>query len=176
MRFTMTLAFTIVLGVSCGAANDDEGTEQGDLTLGDEDPTDGPVAVDPDDPDDPKPDEVVDVSPNSTTGPRLTDFHESFFVANGCTAGYCHAALALSSAESVYAAFVDVAAPVPLCGRTHYVVPGDPEQSILWLRIRDTTDEDVECEIVKMPAGGAQGMDPADTQVVYDWIASGANP
>ena len=63
-----------------------------------------------------------------------------------------------------------------MCGRTHYVVPGAPEDSILWLRVRDTTDEDAECGVSKMPKDRQEPLSPEVTALVYDWILAGAEP
>ena len=114
---------------------------------------------------------------NNTTveGTSLATFYEEFFPTLGCTSGYCHATFGLGSAEDVYAAFVNVEAPQPLCGRTHYVVPGEPEQSILWLRVRDIEDDD-DCDIIKMPKDRTENLDPEMAGMIYDWIAGGANP
>lgn len=106
-------------------------------------------------------------------GLRLSTFHEEVFVAEGCTSGYCHGGFALDSPEAVITAFVDVEAAMPTCGRTHYVVPGRPEESILWVRVRPQTAEDLECEVAKMP-NGSEGLDEQTAQVIYDWISDGA--
>ena len=118
-------------------------------------------------------------APNNNLSPdavSLASFYDAFFPASGCTSGYCHGAFGLSSSADVYAAFVNVEAAEPTCGRTHYVVPGDPEQSILWLKIRDTEDEDIECGVTKMPKERSEPLDPELVGMIYDWIATGAAP
>ena len=104
----------------------------------------------------------------------LGEIHTTVFVEQGCTSGYCHASFALDSPEAVQSAFVGVEAPTPTCGRTQYVVPGEPEQSILWLRVRPITDEDRECGQVKMPKGSETGLDADNAQLIHDWITDGA--
>ena len=105
----------------------------------------------------------------------LSAIHEPVFIESGCAAAECHAST-LGTAEAVYALLVNAERSQPLCGRTHYVVPGDPEASVLWLLIRDATAEDAECGVPKMPSQRTEPMDPAVTQLVWDWIAAGANP
>jgi hypothetical protein len=106
--------------------------------------------------------------------------HE-LLVAQGCTAGYCHGAgaagLTMTDAATSYAALVDVDATMAVCGLTKRVVPGDPDQSILWLRVRPAAlDGGMPCA-VKMPNDGTDnGLPEAEAQLVYDWIAGGALP
>ncbi len=113
-------------------------------------------------------------NPTTADGVRLTDFHEEVFVAEGCTAGYCHGSFGLGSPQAVIDSFVNVEATEPLCGRTHFVVPGDPEASILWVRVRPMTAEDEECGVVKMPANSGTGLDEQTAQMIYEWIQDGA--
>jgi hypothetical protein len=116
--------------------------------------------------------EPVEPTPDAV---KLTAIHDDVFVGEGCTSGYCHGTFGLASPQSVINAFVDVEATNPTCGRTHYVVPGDPEASILWVRVRPITAEDESCGVIKMPAGSETGLDEQTAQIVYDWIADGAH-
>jgi hypothetical protein len=137
-----------------GDGDGDSGDGDGDSGDGDGDPTEG----------------IAEFAP----------VHE-LFVAQGCTAGYCHGAnaagLMMTDAATSYANIVDVPATMGVCDLTQRVVPGDPEQSILWMRVRPAAlDGGMPCA-VKMPNDGTDnGLSEADAQIVYDWIANGALP
>ena len=97
----------------------------------------------------------------------------------GCTAGYCHAGesggLLMNNMETAYKNLIKIknATPSP-CEALLRVVPGSPEDSMLWIRVRQQSDDCVP-EEKKMPIG-SNGLDAADAQLIYDWIATGANP
>jgi hypothetical protein len=111
------------------------------------------------------------------------DFAEVYqvFVADGCTAGYCHGAdangLTMTDEVTTYINLVGVDATTAECGLTKRIVAGEPDQSILWMRVRPAVlDGGMPCAI-KMPNDGSDnGMPEADAQIVYDWIAGGALP
>jgi hypothetical protein len=62
-----------------------------------------------------------------------------------------------------------------VCGLTKRVVPGEPDQSIMWMRARPLAMDMGNPCADKMPQG-TDGLGDADAQVVYDWIAGGALP
>jgi hypothetical protein len=103
------------------------------------------------------------------------------FVDQGCTAGYCHGAgangLTMTDAANTHTNLVGVDATDAVCGLTKRVVAGEPEQSILWMRVRPAAlDGGMPCA-VKMPNDGTDnGLSEADAAIVYDWIAAGALP
>jgi hypothetical protein len=103
------------------------------------------------------------------------------FVDEGCTAGYCHGAdangLTMTDEATTYMNLVGVAATTAVCGLTERVVAGEPDQSILWMRVRPAAlDGGMPCA-VKMPNDGTDnGLAEAEAQIVYDWIAGGALP
>jgi len=88
---------------------------------------------------------------------------------NGCTSGYCHGAaaggLALTDAKASYASLVDAPATMASCGQSVRVVPGDPDASVLWLRVRPAAlDQGMPCG-AKMPQG-SMGLGDADAAVI----------
>jgi hypothetical protein len=103
------------------------------------------------------------------------------FVEDGCTAGYCHGAdangLTMTDEATSYMNLVGVDATTAACDLTQRVVAGEPDQSILWMRVRPAAlDGGMPCAI-KMPNDGTDnGLPEADAQIVYDWIAAGALP
>jgi hypothetical protein len=108
----------------------------------------------------------------------FADVHQ-LLVDQGCTAGYCHGAdangLTMTDAATAYANLVGVAATDAVCGLTQRVVPGEPDQSIMWMRVRPAAlDGGMPCA-EKMP-DGTDGLTEADAQIIYDWIAAGALP
>jgi hypothetical protein len=75
--------------------------------------------------------------------------------------------------DDSFEALVDVVAFNPMCGFEQLVVPGDPEQSLLWHRVLPVEEGQGEPCVPKMPAG-TSGLSVEDAQRVYDWIAAGA--
>ena len=98
----------------------------------------------------------------------------------GCTAGYCHAGhaggLLMDSMETAYANLVtqDSSTDTP-CDVSVRVVPGDPDASMLWVRVRPAADDCLTPE-QKMPPLGGEGLTDAQLSLIHDWILSGANP
>ena len=110
------------------------------------------------------------------SGPPFAEVH-AILMKSGCTSGYCHGAaaggLALTDAKASYASLVGVAATAAGCGADVRVVPGDPEASVLWLRVRPSSlDGGAPCG-PKMPQG-SMGLGEAEAAVVEAWIAGGA--
>jgi hypothetical protein len=116
----------------------------------------------------------VPVTPSGSK--TLTEIFEPVFQNKGCTAGYCHGGsvdeLLLSDVDSIFANLVNQAASIPACGLTLRVVPGNPEESILWHRVKPMADGEDPC-VSKMPKG-SNGLSEEDAQLVYDWILGGA--
>ena len=107
----------------------------------------------------------------------LADIFDAAFGETGCTAGYCHGGsvdgLVINTADVAIDAMVDVASIRPACGLTKLVVPGEPEQSLLWMRVRPASMETGEPCVPKMPKG-SDGLDEETAALIYDWIAAGA--
>lgn len=118
------------------------------------------------------PEEDTGAPPPAVTYAQVWD---EVLVPQGCTAGYCHGAQAggmlLQSAEQSLGEIVGQDATQESCGLTVRVVPGEPEESVLWARVRPEADG---CE-PKMPMGSS-GLSEADAKLVHDWIAGGAQP
>ena len=74
--------------------------------------------------------------------------------------------------DTVHDNMVNKVATTPACGLTMLVVPGKPEESILWHRVKPLEDGETPCA-PKMPAG-SDGLSAEQAQLVYDWILSGA--
>ena len=109
----------------------------------------------------------------ATATARFADVFDAVFAEAGCGAGYCHGS-PMASAEGMYDFLVDQpGAATTTCDATVLVVPGDPEASLLWLRIRPQSMDDGEPCAQKMP-GGSTGLSRAKAMLVYDWILDGA--
>jgi hypothetical protein len=98
----------------------------------------------------------------------------------GCTAGYCHAGHAggmlMDSLESAYDNLVNVEASTPTdCDATMRVVPGDPDASMLWIRVRPQADDCLDAD-QKMPLFGVEALTDEQLDLIHDWILTGANP
>jgi hypothetical protein len=109
-------------------------------------------------------------------GQTLTAIFDPIFQAKGCTAGYCHGAsageLQLQNVDSIHANLVNQTAAAEACGLTQRVVPGEPENSLLWHRVKPLEDGEEPC-VAKMPKG-SDGLTADEAQLVYDWIKGGA--
>ncbi|MBT9557558.1 MAG: hypothetical protein IV100_16075, partial [Myxococcales bacterium] len=103
--------------------------------------------------------------------------YDTVFVPKGCSAGYCHGAgsggMQFGTHEEAYAELVNKPATVADCGLATRVVPGAPDDSVLWARVRPESGP--ACSAQKMPSG-TSGLDDASAQLVYDWIQDGAKP
>ena len=77
----------------------------------------------------------------------------------------------MKDSATSHGSLVDVKAMTPGCGLTQRVVPGNPEESILWHRIKPKTPGETPC-LPKMP--GPDGLSEEHAQMVYDWILDGA--
>jgi hypothetical protein len=118
-----------------------------------------------------------DATETGTGGPTFLDVYEQILMPEGCTGGYCHGGMAgglvMTDEATSYANLVEVAATLPICGLTVRVVPGAPEESIMWRRVRPAALDMGDMCAPKMPQG-SMGLDDAKAQLVYDWIAAGA--
>lgn len=122
--------------------------------------------------------EAGSTAPTSTGGDGAFAAVYEVLVANNCTSVYCHGdmglgGLSLGSAASAYAELVDVAATTPVCMASTRVVPGAPDESILWLRVRPAALDGGSTCAPKMPQGST-GLSEVDAQVIFDWIEAGA--
>jgi hypothetical protein len=127
-------------------------------------------------------DVVTEDAPTPDTSSPPVSFAQVYtevFEANSCSNGYCHGAGAggftISDETGAHFALVNQNAMAPSCGLTQLVVPGDPESSILWRRLRPIALDDGDVCAPKMPQG-TEGVDAEASQLVYDWIAGGALP
>ncbi|WAS90019.1 hypothetical protein [Nannocystis punicea] len=122
---------------------------------------------------------TTDASTTDTgaAAPSFTEVYESIFMASGCLAGYCHGNMAgellMTDEATAYANLVEVEASQAACGLSVRVVPGAPEQSVLWRRVRPIALDEGDMCATKMPSG-SMGLGEADAQLVHDWIAGGA--
>jgi len=97
---------------------------------------------------------------------------------NNCT-GYCHDAgsggLTFQDEDSTYSNIKTGAATTAVCGLTERVVAGDPDKSILWIRVRPVDQDTEDCAAGKMPKD-RDPLSAEDAQLIYDWIQGGAQP
>lgn len=109
----------------------------------------------------------------------FTDVYEQVIVVHGCNSGYCHGdgagGLVLTDEATSYANLVEVQANAPLCGQSARVVPGSPEASVLWYRVRPAALDagDTCAEAHKMPKS-SMGVSDSQAELVAGWISGGA--
>ncbi|MCY0989112.1 hypothetical protein OV203_18390 [Nannocystis sp. ILAH1] len=109
--------------------------------------------------------------------PSFAEVYESVFMQRGCLSNYCHGGtqteLVMSDEAVAYANLVGSAATEASCDLSVRVVPGAPEESVLWRRVRPAALDAGDMCAAKMPLG-TMGLEEAEAQLVYDWIAAGA--
>ncbi len=116
---------------------------------------------------------------NTNTGEDvpMTEIFQAAFSETGCVVGYCHGGavdgLVISDPAMSVTAMVNVDSVRPACNLTKLVVPGKPEESLLWMRVRPAALEDGEPCVPKMPKG-TDGLNEEKAKLIYDWIAAGA--
>lgn len=132
--------------------------------------------------DDPPATDTGDDPPATTTGApavSFTEVYEQVIMVHGCNAGYCHGGsaggLEMTDEATSYANLVEVKAATALCDQSMRVVPGAPDESILWYRVRPPAEDAMNpcAKDHKMPKIG-DGLDDTQAQLVRDWIAGGA--
>ncbi|MCA9683377.1 MAG: hypothetical protein KC457_14355 [Myxococcales bacterium] len=162
---------SMVLLAGCPA--DDAGDELGDVDTGD-------TTTDTTDTTTDTTDATTDTTDTTDTtgGGEFSPVYQ-LLVEQGCTAGYCHGAgqggLFMTSEAEAYMNLVDVDATTPVCDLQKRVVPGMPDESIMWMRVRPAAlDMDPPCA-PKMPQG-SMGLGDAEAQIINDWITGGALP
>lgn len=141
----------------------------------------GEATTQPDDPTTASTDEDSSGGPGTTGGPAVSfmTVYEQIVLTKGCNAGYCHGGgaggLEMTDEATTYANLVDVAGTTMQCGQSTRVVPGEPDLSILWYRVRPAAlDAGDPCaQDGKMPKG-MPPLSDAEAQLVHDWIAGGA--
>lgn len=110
----------------------------------------------------------------TATAPRFDEVYEKVFAKNACGVGYCHGGqggamgLKLDTPDVAYDNLMLAAVVGADCGVKVRVQPGQPMQSLLWLKVAP----DVAVCNGKMPP--ADGLSAAQAQLIYDWIAAGA--
>ncbi|MGB0592503.1 MAG: hypothetical protein ACPGU1_22695 [Myxococcota bacterium] len=104
--------------------------------------------------------------------------YEAVFEVQGCASGYCHSSpfdgLYLGEMEEAYHSLTNGQSAATNLAYTAYVVPGDPEASLLLHKVRPYQDGD-EWIGNKMPLG-TDGLGPDDIALIQAWIAQGALP
>jgi hypothetical protein len=108
--------------------------------------------------------------------PSFTEVYDKVLSPYGCAESYCHyltsGPTALGPVHNAYLHLVDVVSTEQGCGGMTLVAPGDPEQSLLYLKV---SMDQPPCGN-RMPNLGAQGkpLDPALVDLIRTWIAAGA--
>ncbi len=107
--------------------------------------------------------------------PTFEQVYAEVFGPRGCDESSCHGSAVtwapLSDVDEAYDSLTKDAS-LPACDLTKLVVPGDPEASLLFVRMSRTLDPDGECGS-KMPVG-TPGVDEAQEALVRAWIEGGA--
>ncbi|MCO4762111.1 MAG: hypothetical protein KC502_11440 [Myxococcales bacterium] len=118
----------------------------------------------------------ADVSTPDTGNTSLTfkKVYSEVLLKFGCTSSLCHGVKSgelayFVDSKSAYALIVNKASKVESCQFLPLVLPGKPETSVLYTKIKAgvTTCGN------KMPVG-SQGLPESAAKLVYDWIAAGA--
>lgn len=118
----------------------------------------------------------VTSGPATMPGPPFAEVYDEVLHPYGCASSYCHYLIAgppaLGPMQNTYDHLVGVVSTEQGCGGMMLVVPGDPEQSLLYLKV---SMDKPPCGN-RMPSLGPQGapLDPAHVELIRAWIAGGA--
>jgi hypothetical protein len=111
--------------------------------------------------------------------PTFSLVYKQVIQARGCTTNFCHgspgAPLALHTEKAAWDDLVGAPSTEDWC-IPFRVLPGKPEESMLWQKVRPVTNDDTGpwCG-PKMPLG-TQGLSQADADLINAWILGGAAP
>jgi hypothetical protein len=111
--------------------------------------------------------------------PSFKQVYKQVIEARGCTTNFCHgspgAPLAMHTEQAAWDDLVGAPSTEDWCIAMR-VVPGKPEESMLWQKVRPVAldGEGPWCG-PKMPLG-TQGLSEADAELIRLWITSGAAP
>ncbi|APR78279.1 Hypothetical protein A7982_03626 [Minicystis rosea] len=110
-------------------------------------------------------------SSGGSQAPTFADVFEKVFKPANCTNGSCHygAGFSLTSKENAIAALVGTAASGPGCPDIDRVTPGDPEHSLLYLKVSMATPP---CGN-RMPPSDTH-LDASQIELIRAWIEAGA--
>lgn len=108
----------------------------------------------------------------SLTAPTFAEVHEQVLLPHGCAGAYCH--LGSFGGEDLHAAYTHLvgakAAESGECEGHTLVAPGDPEHSLVYLKLASTNPP---CG-KSMPPTGFDAVPAADVELLRAWIAAGA--
>jgi hypothetical protein len=109
--------------------------------------------------------------PVPTPGPPFASVFNDVLMPHGCVSSYCHDLVVgtLGAMGDAYAHLVNVASTGEGCGGMKLVAPGDPEHSLLYLKVSLATPP---CG-VRMP-DAASPLDGAEVDAIRAWIEGGA--
>jgi predicted CxxxxCH...CXXCH cytochrome family protein len=136
---------------------------------------------------------ALDPSPASTTPPAPNSFTEVYrtIIASTCTNNYCHyngvgiryGALDMSAPVYAYWSLVGQPCMGPSCSEMGTrVIPGQPDQSILYLKVSQTQPpcgSQMPADPVALTATGTSvfsgtALPDDQQQLIHDWILDGA--
>lgn len=107
----------------------------------------------------------------NTLEPTFANVFDEVFKPGGCTSGACHygVGFSLDSKEKAHTALVSVPASSGGCGDAVRVVPGDPDKSLLYLKVSMPAPPCGE----RMPLNAAP-LDASQIALLRAWIEAGA--
>lgn len=113
------------------------------------------------------------------TGVSFATVYTKVIQDKGCSAGYCHGGgageMLLTDQATAYKSLVGPDAKTAGCGKTKRVVPGKPDDSMLWLRVRPIALDGAKPCADKMPQS-SDGLPQDLADLVKQWIVDGALP
>ena len=112
----------------------------------------------------------TDAAADVAAGPTFHVVWTDVLVAQGCSGTYCHGGV-WPNEDAAYAEIMKAKTGVLKCSAKTLVVPGQPEQSLLWLKSDANAAHG--CG-VKMPVGSSKGLPAELSKLLKDWIAAGA--
>lgn len=111
-------------------------------------------------------------SSSSVAGPTFTELYQQVLAPRSCTSPYCHGSFGSGALDDVHAAYVSILSAVADgegCGDAKVVIPGDPEHSMLYLKV--SMDKPPCGERMPVTTGA---LPAAEIELIRAWIAAGA--
>lgn len=102
-------------------------------------------------------------------GPSFEEVYEGVLAPRSCTSLYCHASFG-GDMHATYLQLLGGVAEGDGCGGAKLVIPGDPEQSMLYLKVSMAKPPCGE----RMPFAGVV-LPAAETDLIRAWIDAGAH-
>ncbi len=116
---------------------------------------------------------VVTGTTSTVTGPSFAEVYTKVLEPRSCTSGYCHGSFDGNLIAEMHATYLGILGGIADgegCGNAKLVIPGDPENSMLYLKVSMTKPPCGE----RMPFSNVV-LPASEIELIRAWIAAGAH-